>query len=156
MRNKRENYLCNLRIPVIGVKFELHRQSVGYVILKGIARETTFVRYISPNLSFWWERAKERVLGIICSPGGCLQGLLTCFLTLSCNMECYEQLSQVSVRLLKMQGCARFCSGTAVLYFTLPNIVTPRAINKHFLQYYIFVISQQSPEWFLMCVSSRK
>jgi len=84
----------------------LNYLNVLYAILKGIAR-TTFVRNILPKFIILMRKSRKTSFGGTFTPvppGGCLQGLLTCFPTLSCNMECCEQLGQVSDRLLKMQG----------------------------------------------------
>jgi len=59
--------------------------------------------------------SKQLILGVHYPHRGGVQGLLTCFPILNCIRECYEQLSQVSDRYLKMQGLAWFCPRAAVL-----------------------------------------
>jgi len=101
--NRRKYELSgNLRIYVIfGLQLQaLHLSYTGvlYVILRGIARGTTFARNIFPKFIILMRKRQKQVLEHIYPRGRCLQGLLTCFTTLSCNMDCYEQLSQVSHR----------------------------------------------------------
>jgi len=80
-----------------------------------LREEQLFFETFPPNSSFYEKKPKNEFWGHIYPPGEYLQGLLNCFPTLSCNMECYEQLSQVSDRLLRLQGWGWFCSGNAEL-----------------------------------------
>ena len=109
-------------ISGLTVIFEPQLQAFLYVILKEIARETTFVwNILSKSIILMRESQKTSLEGTFTPPGGCLQGLLTCFPTLRCNMESYEQLSSVSDQLLKIQGW-----GTILLRHDFSNVIDNR------------------------------